>query len=66
MERPPLIAVGFRELGTQQEGCVRRRIRDVRRRRAWFLLNVGEQPGLTAAAARSNCDKHLESNPQNR
>jgi|HubBroStandDraft_2_1064218.scaffolds.fasta_scaffold47682_2 hypothetical protein len=28
------------------KGCVRRRIRDVRRRCAWFLLNVGEQPGL--------------------
>jgi hypothetical protein len=30
----------------EDERCVRRRIRDVRRRRAWFLLNVGEQLGL--------------------
>jgi hypothetical protein len=29
------------------ERCVRRRIRDIRRRRASFFLDLGEQPGLT-------------------
>ena len=28
------------------ERCVRRRIRDIRRRRASFFLDLGEQPGL--------------------
>ncbi|MGC1891381.1 MAG: hypothetical protein WA709_35795, partial [Stellaceae bacterium] len=39
-----LRSLGGKVLG--DERCVRRRIRDIRRRRASFFLDLGEQPGL--------------------
>jgi hypothetical protein len=47
-----LRSLGGEVLG--DERCVRRRIRDIRRRRASFFLDLGEQPGLNRGGRRGS------------
>jgi hypothetical protein len=43
---PPGVRRSLLHKAFGDERCIRRRISDIRRRRAWFLADVGEQPCL--------------------